>query len=125
MKLIVVTLLLTLSTISCTKPVSIPTPTPGTDTNTVSAAPVAPTEKSDTMPTLSINDTDRACIQDSDCEAVATACSCSCGGAVNIISAPNYAKKWEELCKNYQSKACKIQCNGTISCKNKLCTYGS
>lgn len=75
------------------------------------------------MPTLQIEPSDRSCTQDSDCELIATQCSCSCGEGVNKNHAHKYAGKLEKLCKSYQGKVCKVLCNGTVKCQERLCTY--
>lgn len=82
-------------------------------------------EKSDEMPTIQIDMADRSCVQDSDCEHIGTQCSCGCGQGVNKSYADKYKTKLEELCKSYNGKMCKVLCEGKVTCKEKICTYGN
>ncbi len=98
---------------------------------TKSSPPVAPeskpvaevTAKSEEVTTLNIDIADRSCVQDSDCEQVGNQCSCSCGEGVNKSNVGKYKTQLEEMCKEYKGPMCKINCNGSVKCVEKVCTY--
>lgn len=100
--------------LGCTKP---PMATPPNETV------VSTMEKSQEMPSIKIELSDRACKQASDCEQIPTACSCSCGEGVNKLSAAKYADSLTQMCKDYNGKMCKVRCEGQVKCKDNVCTY--
>ncbi len=101
--------------ISCTKL------TPPAETETKPVADVA--AKSEEIPTLKIDIADRACAQDSDCEHVGNQCSCSCGEGMNKAHVDKYKADLEVMCKDYKGTMCKVNCNGSVKCVEKVCTY--
>ena len=106
--------------ISCTKSAP-PAPPAETQTQTQPAPEAA--AKSDEVSTLNVDIADRACTQDSDCEQVGTQCSCSCGEGVNKSNVAKYKTQLDEMCKEYKGPMCKINCNGSVKCGEKVCTY--
>ena len=75
------------------------------------------------MPSVQINIEDRSCSKDSDCEIVSTQCSCSCGEGVNKLHAEKYREQLSKLCATYDGKMCKVLCEATLKCQDKVCVY--
>lgn len=75
------------------------------------------------MPTWEIAYSDRACTQDSDCRIVADQCSCSCGMGVNQAHVSKYRAMQSQNCRGYTGKMCKMDCDGTPKCFDKVCSY--
>ena len=66
---------------------------------------------------------DKSCVTDADCDAVSLKCSCSCGEGISKNKLQKYLDLVESSCKNYQGPTCKIICNGTVKCLERVCTY--
>ncbi len=77
------------------------------------------------MPSIKIDEKDRACAIDSDCELIATQCSCDCGQGINKNNVFKYAGKLDDMCKSYHGIMCKTLCNGEVKCVNRICTYSN
>jgi hypothetical protein len=73
---------------------------------------------------IDVSDIDRTCTKDSDCETIGVQCSCNCGESVNKTHTQKYVQLIKAFCeKNPPDKVCKMVCNGSPKCQNKLCTY--